>query len=335
MARISIIIPVYNVERHIKKCIDSVLIQSTDNAEIECVIVDDCSPDNSMDIVHQCIKNYQGDIHFILTKHERNLGLSCARNTGFEASTGDYILFIDSDDYFSADCISIFSQVIIENPKADLVIGNHFSENRQSKHFPSLQEPKILQGHNQIIKEMYENRLGFYAWNKLVRRELLQKNNIFFVKDLIFEDTLWSYSTYQHSNTIILLPEVTLFYKDNNGSIMNSKSKLSDRMINSLSYITNQLLENVEKEQIGRCCILSFNFMMTAYDIRIQHRCKQENIEQLNKTRKRLIQTALKGKLFLICPFLLMMYSPFYYIQKISLFRHNFYKICRFLYLIG
>jgi len=96
---ISIIIPVYNVENYIWKCLDSVIAQKCDGFNIECILVDDCTPDNSMVIVEDVVNNYHGkDVNFVILHHEVNKGMSIARNTGIDASTGDYVCFLDSDD---------------------------------------------------------------------------------------------------------------------------------------------------------------------------------------------------------------------------------------------
>lgn len=163
MTKVSIIIPVYKTEKYIKRCIESVLIQETEEIDIECIIVDDCTPDKSIDIIQQHLNDYEGNIHFVFLKHQYNQGLSCARNTGFEASSGDYIFFLDSDDCLEQNCFKHFCEVINKYPEADLIIGNHFDEERLSRHFPKLQKLKILQENNAIIKEAYEDRLVFFC----------------------------------------------------------------------------------------------------------------------------------------------------------------------------
>ena len=97
--KISVIIPVYNVEKYIRRCLLSVKDQKCEDFNIECLIVDDCSPDGSMTIVRDLIeKNDDKSITFTIISHEKNKGLSEARNSGIKASTGDYLYFIDSDD---------------------------------------------------------------------------------------------------------------------------------------------------------------------------------------------------------------------------------------------
>ena len=96
--RISIIIPVYNVELYVEECLQSVANQTMTEG-IECIIVDDRGQDNSAAIAKQYIDSYKGDIRFTFIQREKNGGLSAARNTGIEAATGEYVYFLDSDDY--------------------------------------------------------------------------------------------------------------------------------------------------------------------------------------------------------------------------------------------
>ncbi len=96
MNSISIIIPVYNVEKYIRHCIESVMTQDTAGADVECIVVNDCTPDGSMAIVNDMIASYHGSIHFVVLHHRENKELSAARNTGEAYAKGDFILFIPS-----------------------------------------------------------------------------------------------------------------------------------------------------------------------------------------------------------------------------------------------
>ena len=114
---ISIIIPVYNVEKHLKKCVDSVLVQSYNNIEV--ILIDDGSTDKSGNI---CDKLALSDSR-IVVKHKKNGGLSSARNMGIDEAKGEYITFIDSDDVISEDYIEYLYKNLIDND-SDISIGN-------------------------------------------------------------------------------------------------------------------------------------------------------------------------------------------------------------------
>jgi len=114
MPKFSIIVPIYKVEKYIKQCMQSILNQTYKDFEVICV--DDCGKDNSMKIVEKMAQN---DNRIIILHHDKNKGLSAARNTGFEIAKGEYTLFVDSDDWLETNCLEVleyhFSQVDIES----------------------------------------------------------------------------------------------------------------------------------------------------------------------------------------------------------------------------
>lgn len=120
---VSVIIPVYQVSAYIERCLLSVMNQTFQN--IECIIVDDCSPDDSIDKCERLISSYNGPISFKILHHERNRGLSAARNTGTDAASGEYIFYLDSDDEITSDCIEILVAIVKNHPVVDVVIGNY------------------------------------------------------------------------------------------------------------------------------------------------------------------------------------------------------------------
>ena len=123
LPKVSIVIPVYNVEPYIEECLQSVMRQ-TYLGMMECILVDDCGTDNSMGIAEQLIEAYNGPIDFKVLHHEHNRGVSAARNTGIDAACGEYIFFLDSDDWISDDCIERLTQPL-EFEKYDFVVGHY------------------------------------------------------------------------------------------------------------------------------------------------------------------------------------------------------------------
>ena len=131
MISISIIIPIYNVELYVKRCLESVMAQECSNVEIECILVDDNSLDNSMLIAERLIDKYVGKIKFVIIRHERNLGLSVARNTGMKYATGEFLMFVDSDDIVEPDfCRTPYAEAV--KNEADLVIFQAFNKKKES-----------------------------------------------------------------------------------------------------------------------------------------------------------------------------------------------------------
>ena len=120
--RVSVIIPVYNVSDYVERCVRSVMDQTY--RDIECVIVDDCSPDDSITKCERMIEAYEGPISFSIVRHEKNKGVSAARNTGLKASTGDYVAYMDSDDAITEDFIEKLARPIKRDSSIEMVIGN-------------------------------------------------------------------------------------------------------------------------------------------------------------------------------------------------------------------
>ena len=119
---ISIIVPVYNVALYVESCIRSVIRQTYDGP-MECIVVDDCGTDNSMDIVEKLVAEYDGPISFKVLHHEHNRGLSAARNTGMDEAKGDYLFFLDSDDELTEDCIEKLTTPL-RDEQYDMVLGD-------------------------------------------------------------------------------------------------------------------------------------------------------------------------------------------------------------------
>ena len=124
--KISIIIPVYGVEKYIGKCIDSVLNQTT--KELEIIVIDDKTPDKSIEVVEDKIKGHWREKQFRIIKKEQNEGVAFARKTGQDLAKGEYIHFIDTDDYYTSNYVleKMYNKAKEEN--ADLIVGNYNEE---------------------------------------------------------------------------------------------------------------------------------------------------------------------------------------------------------------
>ena len=213
---ISVIIPVYNVSAYIERCIQSVMAQTRPCTE--CIIVDDASPDDSMAKCERLIASYQGPTRFIILHHEKNRGLSAARNTGFATATGDYIFYLDSDDALTPDCLEELSAPILRDNSIEMVLGNHDTisdghllPDQCHKHLPELD-----------LASKEESRRYFFshgeypvvAWNKLLKRSFLEANRLFFIEGLLFEDNIWTFFMMKHLSHVYIVPDVTfLHYK--------------------------------------------------------------------------------------------------------------------------
>lgn len=190
--KVSIIIPVYNVELYVERCLQSIMSQ-TYKGSIECLIVDDCGTDKSMNVVEQLVANYHGPICFRILHHEHNRGVSGARNTGMEAATGDYLFFLDSDDEISADCFEKLTSPLTEG-QYDLVVGNiHTIGNDRLGKLLSLKlnDGEALKGKK--IMETYRKDWNMMAQNKLYQTCFVREQGLQFKEGLVHEDELWSF----------------------------------------------------------------------------------------------------------------------------------------------
>ncbi|GHV07541.1 hypothetical protein FACS189485_18030 [Spirochaetia bacterium] len=168
---VSIIVPVYNVEKYIKSCLDSISAQSYQNLEI--IVVDDGTPDNAGKIADECAEKDKR----IKVIHQNNGGLSIARNTGVSAArnTGVYIVFVDSDDVLAPDYIE-YMVGLIENTGTEIARSrNYFSyRNLDQVEFDRFEKISSVE----ILKNMEYHNDGIEVWNKIYKKSFLEKNNI-------------------------------------------------------------------------------------------------------------------------------------------------------------
>ena len=144
---ISIIIPVYGVEDYIEACLASVAAQ-TCAGPVECILVDDCSPDRSMERAARFVEAYSGPIEFRTVRHERNGGLSVARNTGTEAARGEWLWFVDSDDTLPPDALRTLAAAAASASDVQLVVGFH----SYIGDAPDYEVPRRLDGSVEVLR---------------------------------------------------------------------------------------------------------------------------------------------------------------------------------------
>lgn len=209
--QVSIIMPVYNVEKYIAKCIESVLNQTYTNFEL--IVVIDGSLDNSEAIARKFEK-----LDSRIKVHTKpNGGISDARNYGLNLAIGEYIFFLDSDDWIEHDLLKENIEIMVDKQLDFIVFGfyqDSVDENeiliKQVKHLP---EDNIwLNGEAIHLSPYMLNILG-YAWNKIYRKQYLNQNNISFINGIsLFEDILFNAKVYQHSDRILFNKKAYVHY---------------------------------------------------------------------------------------------------------------------------
>lgn len=213
---ISIIVPVYNVEKYLEKCVNSIINQTYNNIEI--ILVDDGSKDNSGQICEQL----KGKDNRIKVIHKENGGLSDARNAGLKIAKGEYIGFVDSDDYIAED---MFETLYNLNKKYNSEISIVSYYEIYNGKVISVRNTKKLEELNKIeaIKELLiDTKIQSYAWNKLFKRELF--DNIEFPTNKNFEDMATTLLLFEKANKVVLLEEPKYYYVRRDNSIIGIKN---------------------------------------------------------------------------------------------------------------
>lgn len=224
---VSIIVPVYNTSAYIERCIRSIISQTYQD-KLECILVDDCGTDNSIELAEKLIAENDSRVCFKIIRHDKNRGLSAARNTGLKVSTGDYLYFLDSDDEITKDCIEMLVSPLVEN-NYDMVIGEIKILGDEVLH--QLLQLKLKDGtvlyQPQILKT-YRKKWCMIAQNKLYRKHFIEDNQLHFKEGIAFEDELWSLECACLMKSMRVVGTVTNFYyiHGDNNSIKWAKDKL-------------------------------------------------------------------------------------------------------------
>ena len=254
---ISIIIPVYNVAEFVRQCLDSVINQTY--TELEIIIVNDGSTDDSLQICQE----YQLIDNRIQIINQQNAGLSAARNTGIDASNGDFILFVDSDDWIELETCELLIEKL-KQTNADVVLFSYF------KQFTNYREEKFIFNSDLILdvnksKNVHRRIIGLYeeelakpenadsivtAWGKLYRAEIMKSHKIYFTdcKLIGTEDMLFNVYYFLHVKSIVNIHRCLYHYRKNNQSSLTSSYK--PRLFEQWSVLYGMVEEYIEKEQL-------------------------------------------------------------------------------------
>lgn len=282
MYKISIIVPIYNVEQYLHRCVDSILAQ--DYANIELILIDDGSPDNCGVI---CDEYAQLDSR-IKVVHKKNGGLSDARNAGLAIASGEFIAFIDSDDWVASDYISTMLKYMIETgcdicecevvkttgeTKADT------RENIKTTCYETVDALKAL---------IYDKQLHQHVWNKLYRRDCLKEE--FFPAGKTNEDEFWTYRVFGNANKVVKVEKVLYYYFQREGSIMGAGYNLKrldalEAKLLRQNYIEAKfpMLRDVAKCNLFASCMYSGQMILK--HLNPEDKCKAKYV--VNRIQKK------------------------------------------------
>ncbi|EGC90837.1 glycosyltransferase, group 2 family protein [Turicibacter sp. HGF1] len=231
---LSIILPVYGVEKYIELCLKSILPQIKNNSRVELIIVNDCTLDSSMEIAYKISKDYS---NVVFVEREKNGGLSDARNSGINVASGQYCWFVDSDDSIDLDSIKkIVDRVSNEQP--DLLIFNHnrIDELCNVIYRSCLEDKKMINFFHEkkliFIADYIQNKVGFEVWNKIYKTEIIKINKIFFEKnkEVFAEDICFNLMYLTYCVKVDIIIDYLYNYLIRGDSIMGTKnvSKLKE-----------------------------------------------------------------------------------------------------------
>lgn len=214
MPLFSIIIPAYNAEKHIRFCIESVLKQDFVSDQYEIIVIDDCSPDNQVQILKEYEKIYK---NIIFLQHKNNLRQGGGRNSGLEIARGKWIFFLDSDDYWlRKDVLKIFYHIIEKYPNVDIIESSQFittdkkNINIESETFDI--QPKIV-----APQEYYNLNPHPCIWASVYKKDYITKFR--FREKVFFEDADWKIKVYTNTTKILLIDfPFYAYYNDQNST---------------------------------------------------------------------------------------------------------------------
>ena len=239
MPKVSVIVPIYNVEKYLEKCINSLLSQTLEDIQI--ILVNDGSKDNSGNIAREYEKNNKNRIIYV---EKENGGLSDARNYGLKYATGDFIAFLDSDDYIEKNAYEeMYNKAIEEN--ADYVecdfIWEFPNKIRVDKQYPYKNKKEML------------SFVRVVAWNKLIKRQLITDNNLEFPKGLRYEDVEFTYKLIPFVNKFAYVDKPFIHYVQREGSIANVQNERTAEIFTVLDnviefYKKNNIYEEYRNE---------------------------------------------------------------------------------------
>lgn len=255
----SIIVPIYNVAVYLNKCIDSLLYQDIEDYEI--LLINDASTDNSLEIA----KNRQRETDKIkLINKENNTGLSDTRNIGIKNSMGEYLLFVDSDDYIECNCLGKIKEEI-KDTCADISYFGFYTEENGKKElsYTIKSNPGLYEAHDFMMQELRKRNLSIPACMACYRREFILNNRLFFQVGILHEDVRWSPIALYRAKMVVVCESVFYHYLIRTDSISHCKN--NDK--NGKDLMETCLFLRKYAEEIDDCKLkrLFKNYVSTCY----------------------------------------------------------------------
>lgn len=333
MKKLSIIIPVYNAENHIYKCLKSCIDQDLSISEFEIIVINDGSTDNSLQIINQIALKYNN----IKVIDKFNEGVSSARNLGLNVAQGNYVGFVDADDYVDPKMYQLLLKNIKKN-NSDLAYCG-FIQFKESINKINRFYPLYSSGNgSEIINELVTKRKSLPIWTCIIKNQVIEENNIRFEKKCKYgEDQEFIFKILCHSKHISIEKKYLYYYRRNeNNAVAQKKLSQFDYPI-AMVRVRNYLIKN----KISKSVVNNFNHIQIPWSIKyvinnivdskitVKHIIKHINVNHLNTYLKNNSNYLISSRIWNLNPYL---YIYFYRIVKyfrVSLinFRNIFIKI--------
>lgn len=253
---VSIIIPIYNVEEYIERCLFSVFNQTY--TDIEIILVNDCTPDNSMSCVNDILSLRPNESRVRIINHEENQGLSAARNTGINNAKGEYLYFLDSDDAITLDCI----ETLLSNCNGEEIIIGGVQKDDQILYCEN--NVGSYKG-SEIFDAYFRGDIYDMACNKLIKKDFVLSNQLFFKPKLIHEDFLWSYQAAMVTSSMVIIAEPTYIYYVRTGSLNTNFTK---RNIDNIFISFRIIQEHIKSNKFYTSSLVRGFLVNKSYDFR-------------------------------------------------------------------
>lgn len=261
---ISVIVPVYNAERWLRRCVDSILNQTF--ADFELLLVDDGSTDASGAICDEYVAS-DPRVHVF---HKPNGGVSSARNVGLDNAQGEWISFIDADDWIYPDMLQILSKASVDNEIVFFSVTEFFDDGTKVEYIAKECQTYIAKGAQQSILYLKNNEAHYpffgFTWSKLFRRDIIEQNNIRFIDGFAFyEDEIFTDEYCKNVNRLRILSSPLYYYRRSSEGLTGMRRKpeemliLSKKVLKSYHAYTYEPLKVYELER-------SFSFLKEAID---------------------------------------------------------------------
>ena len=242
MPKVSIIVPVYNEEENVSTCLDSLINQTLDDIKI--ILIDDNSTDNSLNILLDYAKKYP---NIKVYHNEKNIGQGASRNRGLSLATGEYIGFVDSDDYVSCTMYEDMYKAVINNNYPELVTTEIMFV--QDDGYANKDLEFLARGKEKIINPIQDRSAVIFeslaVCNKIFRRDTLK--DFYFVEDSLFEDISFSYTKYMEASKVVTVPSINYFYRRDINRGVSSTNYRENSHITDIFKVLDKLESDMRK----------------------------------------------------------------------------------------